>query len=97
MPEGPHALNRCSNMPSMSEPFSPESSQEAIETGLIGGLGEFPMEAEDGLALSDHQSGEVFGEMVPLGLIGEQIPKMIEGVVNDRGKVDDGGHDQVLR
>ena len=71
--------------------------QEAIETGLVGGLGEFSMDAQDGLALSDHQSGEVFGEMAPLGLIGEQVPKLIEGVVNDRREVDDGWHDQVLR
>ncbi len=55
------------------------------------------MDAEDGLAFGDHQSGEVFGEMAPLGLTGEQIPEMIEGVEDDRREFDDGWHEQMLR
>ncbi len=49
------------------------------------------------LRWATNESGEVFGEMAPLALVGEEVPELIEGVLNDRGEFDNGWHDQMLR
>ena len=71
--------------------------QEAIEAGLVGGLGELVVDAQDGLALGDHQPGEVLGEVPPLGLVGEEVAELGEGVPDDLGEFDDAWHDQMPR
>src|SRR5512142_673015 len=47
--------------------------QEAIETGLVGGPGEFVMDAEDCLAFSDDESGEVLSKVTALALVAEEV------------------------
>src|SRR5262249_25785723 len=63
--------------------------QEPIEAGLVGGLGEFVMDPQDGLAVGDHQSGEVLREMAAPGLAGKEVAKQLQGVTNDRREFDD--------
>jgi hypothetical protein len=71
--------------------------QEAIEAGLVGGLGEFVVDAQDGLPLGDHQPGEVFGEVPPLRLVVEEVAELGECVLDDLGEFDDAWHDQMPR
>ena len=71
--------------------------EEAVETGLVGGLGELVMDAQDGLPLGDEQSGEVFGEVAALALVGEEVAVLVQGVLNDLGEFDDPWHDDMLR
>ena len=62
--------------------------EEAIEAGLIGRLGELALDARDGLALGDEQSGEVLGEVAAPGLVGEEVAVVIQGLVGDGGEFD---------
>ena len=55
------------------------------------------IDPEDGLALGDHQSGEVLGEMPALAFVGEEVAVLGHGVLNHRGEFDDPWHDQMLR
>jgi hypothetical protein len=71
--------------------------EEAIEAGLVGGLGEFVMDAQDGLALGDEQTSEVLGEVAALRLIGEEIAVLVHGFLDERGVFDNTWHDQMLR
>ena len=71
--------------------------QEPVETGLIGGLGELVMDSQDGLPLCDEESGEVFGEVAALTLVGEEIAVLVQGILNDLGEFDDPWHDDMLR
>ena len=70
--------------------------EEAVEAGLVGGLGELPVDAEDVLAVGDEQAGEVLGEVAALGLVGEEVA-VLEGFLNDLGELDDASHEQMLR
>ncbi len=70
---------------------------EPIETGLIGRLGEFAVDAEHGLTLGDHEPGEVFREMPALAFVGEEVAVPSQGVLHDLGKLDDSRHEQMLR
>ena len=71
--------------------------EEAVEAGLVGGLGELVVDAEDGLALGDEEAGEVLGEMAALALVGEEVAVPGHGVLDHRGEFDDPWHDQMLR
>jgi hypothetical protein len=55
--------------------------EEAVEAGLVGGLGELVMDAQDGLPLGDEEPGEVRGEVATLALVGEEIPVLSQGVL----------------
>jgi hypothetical protein len=66
--------------------------EEAVEAGLVGGLGELAVDATDVLALGDEQPGEVLGEVAALWLVGQQVTEVLEGLVDHRGEVDDAGH-----
>src|SRR6266567_2228004 len=66
--------------------------EEAVEAGLVGGLGKLPVDGADVLALGDEQAGEVLAEVAPLRLVGQQIAELLKGLVNDGGEVNDAGH-----
>src|SRR5512135_558977 len=70
--------------------------EEAVEAGLIGGLGELFMDSEDRLALGDEESGQILGEMAALTLVGEEVTILSQGVLDQRGELDDPWHDQML-
>ena len=55
------------------------------------------MDSQDGLPLCDEESGEVFGEVAALALVGEEIAVLVQGILNDRGEFDDPWHDDMLR
>ena len=63
---------------------------EPVETGLIGGLGELVMDSQDGLPLCDEESGEVFGEVAALTLVGAEIAVLVEGTERPWGFDDPG-------
>jgi hypothetical protein len=69
----------------------------AIEAGLIGGLCELVVDAEDGLPLCDEESGEVFGEVTALALVGEEFAVLGQGILDQLGEFDDPRHDRMLR
>ena len=71
--------------------------QEAIETGLVGGPGEFVMDAEDCLAFGDDESGEVLSEVTALALVAEEVAVLSQGVLDQFGELNDPWHDQMLR
>src|SRR6266545_6437685 len=71
--------------------------EEAVEAGLVGGVGERLMDAEDGLALGDEEPGEVLGEMAALAVVGEEVAVSGHGVANHGGEYDNPWHDQMLR
>ena len=71
--------------------------EEAVEAGLIGGLGELVMDSEDGLPLGDEESGEVLGEVAALALVGEEIAVLVQGILDELGEFDDPWHDEMLR
>ena len=71
--------------------------EEAVEAGLVGGLGELVVDAEDGLALGDEEAGEVLGEVAALALVGEEVAVLGQGVLDELGEFDDPWHDQMLR
>ena len=82
----------------MRKPCIPgDLGHEPVETGLIGGLGELVMDSQDGLPLCDEESGEVFGEVAALTLVGEEIAVLVQGILNDLGEFDDPWHDDMLR
>ncbi len=70
---------------------------EAVEAGLIRGLGELRVDAGDGLAGGHVQAGQVFPEVPPLGFVGEQVAKSTEGLLDDFGEGNDAGHGPDLR
>jgi hypothetical protein len=63
--------------------------EEAVEAGLVGGLGELPVDAADGLALGHEQAGEVLGEVAALRLVGQQVAEVREGFLDHRREVND--------
>ena len=71
--------------------------EEAIEAGLIGGPGELVVDTQDGLAVGDHQPGEILGEVTTLGLVREEVAEVVEGVEDQLGEFDDPWHDRMLR
>src|SRR5512142_907383 len=71
--------------------------KEAVEAGLVGGLGELVMDAQDGLPLGDEEPGQVLGEVAALALVSEEITVLSQGVLDDPGELDDPWHDQMLR
>src|SRR5207247_1957834 len=66
--------------------------QEAIETGLVGGLSKLTVDATHVLAFGHEQASEVLGEVVALGFVGQQVAELVEGFLNHGGEVDDTGH-----
>jgi hypothetical protein len=70
--------------------------EEAIETGLVGRLSELVMDAQDGLALGDDESGEILGEVPPLALVDEEVAVVVQGVLDELGELDDARHDRML-
>jgi len=66
--------------------------EPAVQAGLVGGGGELAVDAADGLALGDEQSGEVLAEMLTFGCIGEQFPKLFEAFLHDGRELDNGWH-----
>ena len=60
--------------------------EEAVEAGLVGGLGELAVDARDVLAFGDEQAGEVLGEVAALALVGEQVAVSGQGVLHDLGE-----------
>ena len=72
-------------------------SEEAVETGLVGGVRERLMDAEDGLALRDEEPGEVLGEVAALALVGEEVAVLGYCITDYRGEFDNSWHDQMLR
>jgi hypothetical protein len=71
-------------------PLSP--GEETVEAGLVGGLSELAVDARDVLALGHEQAGEILSKVPALGFIGQQVGEVIEGFLDDGGKVDDAGH-----
>ncbi len=71
--------------------------EEAIEAGLVGGLGELVMNAEDGFPVGDEQAGEVLGEVATLALIGEEVAVLGQGGFDQLGKFDNSRHKPMLR
>src|ERR1019366_463736 len=66
--------------------------EEPVEARLVRGLGELVMDAQNGLAFGDHQTGEILREMSALRFIGEKITKPLQGGLDDVGEFNDGGH-----
>ena len=71
--------------------------EKAIEARLVGGLGELVVDAEDGLPLGDEETGEVFGEVTTLALVGEEVAVLGQGILDELGELDDSWHEQMLR
>ena len=71
--------------------------EEAVEAGLVGGLGEFAVDAEDGFPLGHDQACKVFGEVPPLGFVAEEVAVLGEAVLNQRGEFNNPWHDRMLR
>src|SRR5215207_8404011 len=66
--------------------------EEAVEAGLVGGLGEFSVDATDVLALGDEQAGEVLSEVTPLRFVGQQIAVGTQCFLNHLGEFNDATH-----
>ena len=62
-------------------------TQPAMQARLVGRDGKLTINATDILALSDHQSSHILGEMLPSGFIGKEVTKNSEGVLHNRGKI----------
>ena len=64
--------------------------EEAIQAGLIGGVGHFGGHSGDGFVFGDHQAGEIIGEMFPLRFVFEQgREELIHRVLHDFRRGDD--------
>jgi hypothetical protein len=64
--------------------------EEAIQAGLIGGIGHFGGHSGDVFVVGDHQASQVIGEMFSLRIVFEQrCEKLIDRVLHDfRGRND---------
>src|SRR5262245_43959521 len=51
--------------------------EEAVEAGLVGGLGEFAVDATDVLAFRYEQASEVLSEVAALRLVGQQVAELL--------------------
>jgi hypothetical protein len=67
-----------------------------VQTGLIRGGGELPIDRRDVLLVRNHQAREIFGKMLPLGFIGEHRAKLLEGVLDDCRKINNSWHRNIL-
>jgi len=65
--------------------------EETVEAGLVRGLGELVVDAEDGLAFSDVKASEVLGEVVPR-IVGEYAVEIPHGLLDDRREGNDTWH-----
>ena len=63
-----------------------------VETRLIRGLGKLRVDAGDVLLLSHQQAGPILGQVPPFGRVGKHHPTLLDGVLNNRGKLNNGGH-----
>ncbi len=70
--------------------------EEAIETGLIGSLSKFAVDAEHGLTFGDEEAGEILAEMASLRFIGEEVTELLEGFLYDLRKLHDTRHNRHL-
>src|ERR1700723_297990 len=66
--------------------------EEAVEAGLVRGLGKLAVDATDVLAFGPEQTGEVFSEMATLRFVGQQVAEVPESLFDHCGEVDDTGH-----
>jgi hypothetical protein len=66
--------------------------EKAIAAGLVGSAGELGVDAGDGLACGDVQSGEVFGKVPTLRFVGEEIAEVSESFLDHLGEVNDASH-----
>jgi len=69
--------------------------QEAVKARRIGSIGEFYIDTRNGLVSSDHQTSEIFGEVLTLRLARKQIGELFPCFSNDVWKVDDRGHGEI--
>jgi len=72
-------------------------SDPAIQAGLVGGHGKFPINGRDILLVSNHQAGQIFAKMTAFRFIGEQPRQTGKGLFNDNWKFDDSRHRNILR
>jgi len=70
--------------------------EPAVQTGLVGGRGELPVDGRDVLLVGNHQAGEIFRQMPPLRRIGEKSPQFVQSLPDDAGKFHDSGHVRIL-
>jgi hypothetical protein len=70
---------------------------DAYEAGLVGGVCELVMDAQDGLPLGDDQAREVFGEVAALTLVGEEVAVLGQSLLDEPGELDDAWHDRMPR
>ena len=61
-----------------------------------GSLGKLPVDGSNVLALGHEQAREILGEVAALGLIGQEVAKGTQRVLNDLRVVDDTGHGRLL-
>ncbi len=64
----------------------------AIEAGLIGRLRKLRIDTTDGLALSDQQAGEIFGEVASFWFVTEQMSELCKSFLDDTRMLNDSRH-----
>lgn len=70
--------------------------EKPVETRLVGGVGKFPVDSQDGLALGDQQAREVLGEVPPLRFAAEEVAEVTEGILHHLRKFNDSRHKRPL-
>src|SRR5690606_11006918 len=70
--------------------------QPAVQAGLVSGDGKLPVDAADILALGNIQAGQIFGEVAPFWLVGEQVAILLQQLVHQVWVLDDGWHPALL-
>ena len=70
--------------------------QELVETGLICGLGELPVDPQHRFSLGNHQPGEIFAEMLSLWLVGKHVCVLFHGFLHHLRKFDDPWHTHTI-
>ncbi len=66
--------------------------EESIEAGLIGGVDEFVGHARDGFIVTDHETGEIIGEVFTLTFVFEEVAELFDGFFDDRRSLYDSRH-----
>ena len=67
-----------------------------IQTGLVGGHGEFSVDSRDAFLVSNDQTGEILSEMLAFRLVDEKVCELIQGFLDDAWKLHDSGHGRIL-
>ena len=68
--------------------------QKAIETGLIAGADDFIGDTGNGFIVSDHEAGEIIGEVIALAFILKKVGELLESFFDDFRTFHDSGHDE---